>query len=158
MTSQLADGLFLATVLLTVVFLPKQQSTIRGFALAAEAESPPRQASQGRPDARPTGGSLLFAANTVVAVGGSVAMFGGLFADGQLAVGAGVPAVLALACTGWIASALFGSSLSSSLPPERPAAIPLRGELSVVVADLSDGFHRIRTTPAALQSPSQMQK
>jgi MFS family permease len=32
--SQIADGLFLAAVLLTVVFLPEQQSTVRGFALA----------------------------------------------------------------------------------------------------------------------------
>ena len=34
MTSQIADGLFLAAVLLTVVFLPEQQNTVRGFALA----------------------------------------------------------------------------------------------------------------------------
>jgi len=231
MTSQLGDGLFLASVLLTVVFLPEQQSTVRGFALATTlfllpfsllgpfagvfvdrwrrrrilvavplvragasllilpgaaalvlvyigtlvtfsaarlyqatstavmprvlgaagpAEPTPRQAIGARPDARPTGGSRLFAANTVVAIGGSAALFGGLFAGGQLAVGAGVPAVLALACAGWSASALLGASLSSSLPPERPAAMPLGGALSVVIAELGDGFHRIRTTPAAL--------
>jgi len=231
MTSQLADGLFLAAVLLTVVFLPEQQSTVRGFALATtlfllpfsllgpfagvfvdrwrrrrilvavplvragasllilpgtaaivlvyvgtivtfsaarlyqatstavmprvlgaadQAEPTPRQRQGRRPDTRSTGDPLLFAANTVVAVGGSAALFGGLFAGGRLAVGAGVPAVLALACAAWSASALLGSSLSSSLPPERPARIPLGGELTAVTAELGDGFHRIRTTPAAL--------
>ena len=230
-TSQLADGLFLAAVLLAVVFLPEQQSTVRGFALAttlfllpfsllgpfagvfvdrwrrrrilvavplvragasllilpgtaaivlvyvgtllafsaarlyqatstavmprvlgaADPAGPTaRQAPRGRPDTRSTGGSLLFDANTVAAIGGSAALFGGLFVGGHLAVGAGVPAVIVLACAAWSASALLGSSLSSSLPPEGPAPIPLGGELTAVTAELSDGFHRIRTTPAAL--------
>jgi MFS family permease len=230
-TSQLADGLFLAAVLLTVVFLPEQQSTVRGFALAttlfllpfsllgpfagvfvdrwrrrrilvavplvragasllilpgtaaivlvyvgtllafsaarlyqatstavmprvlgaADPAGPmARQAPRRRPDTRSTGGSLLFDANTVAAIGGSAALFGGLFAGGHLAVGAGVPAVIVLACAAWSASALLGSSLSSSLPPEGPAPIPLGGELTAVTAELGDGFHRIRTTPAAL--------
>jgi MFS family permease len=231
MTSQIADGLFLAAVLLTVVFLPEQQSTVRGFALATtlfllpfsllgpfagvfvdrwrrrrvlvavpvvragasllilpgaaalvlvyigtlvtfsaarlyqatstaviprvlgtagEAEPIPRQASPERPEPRAAGGSRLFAANTVAAIVGSAALFGGMFAGGQLAVRAGVPAVLALACATWSASALLGRSLSSSLPPENPAPTALGGELTAVSAELGDGFHRIRTTPAAL--------
>ena len=231
MTSQLADGLFLAAVLLTVVFLPEQQSTLRGFALATtlfllpfsllgpfagvfvdrwrrrrilvavpliragasllvlpgtaalvlvyvgtlvtfsaarlyqatstaviprvldtagEAEPKPRQASPERLETQAAAGSLLFAANTVAAIVGSAALFGGMFAGGQLAVRAGVPAVLALACATWSASALLGRSLSSSLPPEKPAPSPLGGELTAVSAELGDGFHRIRTTPAAL--------
>ena len=231
MTSQIADGLFLAAVLLTVVFLPEQQSTVRGFALATtlfllpfsllgpfagvfvdrwrrrrilvavpvvragasllilpgaaalalvyigtlvtfsaarlyqatstaviprvlgtagEAEPLPRQASPERPGPRAAGGSRLFAANTVAAIVGSAALFGGMFAGGQLAVRAGVPAVLALACATWSASALLGRSLSSSLPPENPAPTALGGELTAVSAELGDGFRRIRTTPAAL--------
>jgi MFS family permease len=58
--------------------------------------------------------------------------------------------VLALACATWSASALLGRSLSSSLPPENPAPTALGGELTAVSAELGDGFHRIRTTPAAL--------
>jgi len=231
MTSQIADGLFLAAVLLTVVFLPEQQSTVRGFALATtlfllpfsllgpfagvfvdrwrrrrilvtvplvragasllvlpgaaalvlvyvgtlvtfsaarlyqatstaviprvlgtagEAEPTTRQASPERPKTRPNGGSLLFAANTIAAIVGSAALFGGMFAGGQLAVRAGVPAVLALACAAWCASALLGSSISSSLPPERGSAIRLGGELTAVIAELDDGLSRIRRTPAAL--------
>ena len=230
-TSQIADGLFLSAVLLTVVFLPEQQSTVRGFALATalfllpfsllgpfagvfidrwrrrrilvsvplvragasllilpgaaalalvyvgtlvtfsaarlyqatstaviprvlgtagEAEPIPPQASPARPEPRAGGGSLLFAANTVAAIVGSAALFGGMFAGGQLAVRAGVPAVIALACAAWSASALLGASLSSSLPPEGPAPIPLGGKLTALSVELSDGFHRIRTTPAAL--------
>ena len=231
MTSQIADGLFLAAVLLTVVFLPEQQSTVRGFALATtlfllpfcllgpfagvfvdrwrrrrilvsvplvragasllilpgaaalvlvyvgtlvtfsaarlyqatstaviprvlgaagEAEPGQRDAAAERPKARLSGGSLLFSANTVAAIVGSAALFGGMFAGGQLAVRAGVPAVIALACAAWSASALLGASLSSSLPPEEAPPIPLGGELTAVTAELSDGLHRIRTTPAAI--------
>ncbi len=229
--SQLADGLFLSAVLLTVVFLPEQQSTVRGFALAttlfllpfsllapfagvfvdrwrrrrilvavplvrasasllvlpgaaalalvyggtlvtfsaarlyqatstaviprvlgtAEEVAPGlRDASPAHPQPQASGGSLLFSANTVAAIVGSAALFAGMVAGGQLAVRAGVPAVIALACAAWTASALLGASLSSSLPPEGPAPVPLGGRLTAVTAELSDGFHRIRTTPAAL--------
>lgn len=229
--SQIADGLFLSAVLLTVVFLPEQQSTVRGFALAttlfllpfsllgpfagvfvdrwrrrrilvavplvrasasllvlpgaaalalvyvgtlvtfsaarlyqatstaviprvlgtAEEVAPGlRDASPAHPKPQASGGSLLFSANTVAAIVGSAALFAGMFAGGQLAVGASVPAVIALACAAWTASALLGASLSSSLPPEGPAPVPLGGRLTAVTAELSDGFHRIRTTPAAL--------
>jgi predicted MFS family arabinose efflux permease len=96
-----------------------------------------------------TGGSPLFLANTIAAVAGTVALFGGMFAGGQLAVAAGVPAVLAVACVAWLASSLLGASLSSSLTPERPAA-RLVGELAAVLAELRAGLHRIRTTPEAL--------
>ena len=231
MTSQIADGLFLSAVLLTVVFLPEQQSTVRGFALATtlfllpftllgpfagvfvdrwrrrrilvvvplvragasllvlpgaaalafvyvgtlvtfsaarlyqatstaviprvlgaseEVASGPREASPARPEPRASGGSLLFSANTVAAIVGSAALFGGMFAGGQLAVRTGVPAVIALACAAWSASALLSACLSTSLPPEGPAPVPLRGRLTAVTAELSDGLHRIRTTPAAL--------
>ena len=209
--SQIADGLFFSAVLLTVVFLPEQQSTVRGFALAttlfllpfsllgpfagvfvdrwrrrrilvtvplvragasllilpgAAALAPVYigtlvtfsaarlyQATSTAVIPRvlgTAGGSLLFAANTVAAIVGSAALFGGMFAGGQLAVRSGVPAVLALACAAWCASALLGSSLSSSLPPEKGPAARLGGELTAVIAELGDGLHRIRTTPAAL--------
>jgi len=210
-TSQIADGLFFSAVLLTVVFLPEQQSTVRGFALATTLFLLPfsllgpfagvfvdrwrrrrilvtvplvrvgasllilpgaaalvpvyigtlvtfsaarlYQATSTAVIPRvlgTAGGSLLFAANTVAAIVGSAALFGGMFAGGQLAVRAGVPAVLALACAAWCASALLGSSLSSSLPPEKGPAARLGGELTAVIAELGDGLHRIRTTPAAL--------
>ena len=209
--SQIADGLFFSAVLLTVVFLPEQQSTVRGFALATTLFLLPfsllgpfagvfvdrwrrRRILVTVPLVRAgasllilpgaaalvpvyigtlvtfsaarlyqatstaviprvlgtAGGSLLFAANTVAAIVGSAALFGGMFAGGQLAVRAGVPAVLALACAAWCASALLGSSLSSSLPPEKGPAARLGGELTAVIAELGDGLHRIRTTPAAL--------
>ena len=210
-TSQIADGLFFSAVLLTVVFLPEQQGTVRGFALATTLFLLPfsllgpfagvfvdrwrrRRILVTVPLVRAgasllilpgaaalvpvyigtlvtfsaarlyqatstaviprvlgtAGGSLLFAANTVAAIVGSAALFGGMFAGGQLAVRAGVPAVLALACAAWCASALLGSSLSSSLPPEKGPDVRLGGELTAVIAELEDGLHRIRTTPAAL--------
>jgi len=209
--SQIADGLFFSAVLLTVVFLPEQQSTVRGFALATTLFLLPfsllgpfagvfvdrwrrrrilvtvplvrvgasllilpgaaalvpvyigtlvtfsaarlYQATSTAVIPRvlgTAGGSLLFAANTVAAIVGSAALFGGMFAGGQLAVRSGVPGVLALACAAWCASALLGSSLSSSLPPEKGPAARLGGELTAVIAELGDGLHRIRTTPAAL--------
>ena len=122
----------------------------RVLGTAEEVAPRPREASPARPQPRASGGSLLFSANTVAAIVGSAALFGGMFAGGQLAVRTSVPAVIALACAAWSASALLGASLSSSLPPEGPAPVPLGGRLTAVTAELSDGFHRIRTTPAAL--------
>jgi MFS family permease len=103
----------------------------------------------GRPGRRPPGGALLFTANTIASVVGTVALFGGMAAGGYLAAATGAWAVVALSGVLWMAASAIGALLSSALPPKR-AAGALRGELAAVVADLADGFRRIGRTPAAL--------
>jgi MFS family permease len=93
--------------------------------------------------------ALLFTANTLTSVTGTVALFGGMTAGGFIATAAGTWAVIALSVTMWAATAAVSARLSSALPPEKSARA-LRGELAVVFVDLADGFRRIGRTPAAL--------
>lgn len=92
---------------------------------------------------------LLFTANTVASVVGTVALFGGIAAGGFVAAAAGTWAVIALSGALWVVTSVVSSRLSSALPPQK-AAGELRGELAAVMADLADGFRRIARTPAAL--------
>ena len=92
---------------------------------------------------------LLFTANTIASVVGTVALFGGIAAGGFVAAAAGTWAVVALSGALWVATSAVSARLSSALPPQK-AAGALRGELAAVMADLADGFRRIGRTPAAL--------
>ncbi len=92
---------------------------------------------------------LLFTANTIASVVGTVALFGGIAAGGFVAAAAGTWAVIALSGALWVVTSVVSSRLSSALPPQK-AAGELRGELAAVMADLADGFRRIGRTPAAL--------
>ena len=92
---------------------------------------------------------LLFTANTIASVVGTVALFGGIAAGGFVAAAAGTWAVIALSGALWVVTSVVSSRLSSALPPQK-AAGELRGELAAVMADLVDGFRRIGRTPAAL--------
>lgn len=94
--------------------------------------------------------ALLFNANMVAAVVGSVALFGGVLAGGLAAGAAGTPAVLVLTSVAWAASALVSARFSDPLPPEGPPAAALRSQLVTTVAELGAGFRRIGRTPAAL--------
>ena len=93
--------------------------------------------------------TLLFTANTIASVVGTVALFGGIAAGGFVAAAAGTWAVIALSGALWVVTSVVSSRLSSALPPQK-AAGELRGELAAVMADLVDGFRRISRTPAAL--------
>ena len=100
------------------------------------------------PEQRPRD-TLLFTANTIASVVGTVALFGGIAAGGFVAAAAGTWAVIALSGALWVVTSVVSSRLSSALPPQK-AAGELRGELAAVMADLADGFRRIGRTPAAL--------
>ena len=96
-----------------------------------------------------SGETLLFTANMVASIVGTVALFGGMAAGGFVAAAAGTWAVVVLAGLLWAATSAVSALLSSPLTPEKPPAA-LHGELAAVVADLADGFRRIARTPAAL--------
>jgi hypothetical protein len=112
----------------------------------------PRRAPEHSDDRRPhtPSDALLFTANMVTAVTGTIALFGGMVAGGLLAAAAGTAAVIALTVIAWAAAAALSMRLSGALPPERPAAGALHGQLVATIADLADGFRRIGRTPAAL--------
>jgi MFS family permease len=93
--------------------------------------------------------SLLFTANTLTSITGTVALFGGMTVGGLIASAAGTGAVIALTGVMWAAPAAVSARLSSALSPEMEAGA-LRGDLAAVMADLADGFRRIGRTPAAL--------
>ncbi len=93
--------------------------------------------------------ALLFSANTIASVVGTVALFGGIAVGGFVAAAAGTWAVIALSGVLWAATSVISARLSGALPPKKAAAA-LRGELGEVMADLVDGFRRIGRTPAAL--------
>ena len=93
---------------------------------------------------------LLFDANALAAIGGSVALFIGLFVGSRLTVVIGVPLTVAAACLAWSTAAFIGSRLSDSYAPQRPVGVPLRHDLAVVLAELLDGLRRIRAAPTAL--------
>lgn len=95
-------------------------------------------------------GPLLFAANTVTAIVGTVALFGSVLAGGLLTVSIGASALLVAVAVMWIAATLLASTLSSDLSPERRDHAPLRDALRAAATDLGDGFRRIGRTPAAL--------
>jgi MFS family permease len=219
LTSQIAEGAFLAAVFNTVVFLPESQSTVWGFALATAltllpfsllepfagvfVDRWPRRpilvilslvravaaplslpglgaavyagtlfvfsanrlfqatasaviprvleaAVEDSPESEQApSDTLLFTANTIASIAGTVALFGGMTAGGVVAAAAGTWAVIALSMALWVATSAVGALLSSALPPQK-AAGALRGELAAVIADLADGFRRIGRTPAAL--------
>ena len=93
--------------------------------------------------------ALLFSANTIASVVGTVALFGGIAVGGFVAAAAGTWAVIALSGVLWATTSVISARLTSALPPQKAAAA-LRGELAEVMADLVDGFRRIGRTPAAL--------
>ena len=93
--------------------------------------------------------TLLFTANTIASITGTVALFGGMAAGGLIATAAGTWAVNALSGVMWVATSAVSARLSSALSPEKGAGA-LRGDLAAVIADLADGFRRIGRTPAAL--------
>jgi MFS family permease len=93
--------------------------------------------------------TLLFTANTIASIVGTVALFGGIAAGGYVAAAAGTWAVITLSGALWVATSALAGRLSSALPPMKAGAA-LRGELAAVMADLGDGFRRIVGTPAAL--------
>ncbi|MEI6451756.1 MAG: MFS transporter, partial [Actinomycetes bacterium] len=93
--------------------------------------------------------TLLFTANTIASITGTVALFGGMAAGGLIATAAGTWAVIALSGVMWVATSAVSARLSSALSPEKGAGA-LRGDLAAVIADLADGFRRIGRTPAAL--------
>lgn len=115
---------------------------------AAEGQAP-HQSADRRPERRPPNDSLLFSANLISAVAGTVATFGGVFAGGLLAAEVGAPATIALAVVTWAAASALGARLSSALLPEKPAGVALHRHLSATLADTGDGFRRIGRTPAA---------
>ncbi len=96
------------------------------------------------------GHGLLFTANMVAAVVGTIALFGGMLAGGLVAGAAGTGAVLVFTGLVWAAAALLAARLSGPLPPERPRVCSLAGQVLETVSDLGDGFRRIGRTPAAL--------
>jgi MFS family permease len=98
---------------------------------------------------QPPTDTLLFTANTIASIVGTVALFGGMAVGGVVAAAIGTWAVIALSMALWAASSAVSARLSGALPPQK-AAGALRGELAAVVADLADGFRRIGRTPAAL--------
>ena len=95
------------------------------------------------------GDTLLFTANTIASIVGTVALFGGISAGGFVATAAGTWAVVALSGVLWAATSLASARLSSALPPQKATGV-LRSELAAVMVDLADGFRRIARTPAAL--------
>jgi MFS family permease len=94
--------------------------------------------------------ALLFTANMITAVAGTVALFGGILAGGLVAGAGGATAVIVFTGVVWVAAAVLAARLSGPLPPERTPAGSLRGQLLTTVLDLGDGFRRIGRTPAAL--------
>jgi MFS family permease len=230
MMSQVADGIFQATLLMTVVFLPERQGTVPAFALAtalfllpfsflgpfagvfvdrwrrrrilvatpliraavslvtlpgiaaalvylgalavfsvnrfflatASAVLPRvlgmREVRDGDPPDAPEADGvdppsehvLLFDANAIAAIGGSVALFAGLFVGSRLSAVVGVPLTLGAACLAWSTAAFIGSRLSDSYAPQWPVAAPLRKDLAAVLAELLDGLRRIRDAPTAI--------
>jgi len=110
--------------------------------LVAAAEDAPEAA-------RAPGDAMLFAANTISSIVGTVALFGGMAAGGLLASAAGTAAAVALALVLWLVTSAISAHLSGALPPGEVAGA-LRSELATVIADLADGFRRIGRTPAAL--------
>jgi MFS family permease len=95
--------------------------------------------------------TLLFAANTIASIVGTVALFGGVAAGGVVATATGTWAVIAVSGALWAVTSIVSARLSSPLPPEKAAGL-LHSELAAVLADLADGFRRIARTPAALAS------
>ncbi len=216
LASQVAEGVFLAAVFDTVVFLPESQSTLRGFALATVltllpfslvepfvgvfvdrwARRPilvalplvraafallllpavgvaaltyagtlvvfsanrlfqatatavvPRVVSA--EDEETPADARLFAANVVVSVAGTVALFGGIFAGGLVASASGTAVTVFLASVAWLAASALSARLSDSLPPRQIHHEGVGRQLSAAAADLVDGFRRIVHTPAAL--------
>ncbi len=126
-----ANRLFQAT---TTAVIPR---------VVGAAEDPAPQPGQAPDD------TLLFTANTIASIVGTVALFGGISAGGFVATAAGTWAVIALSGVLWAATSVVSARLSSALPPQKAAGV-LRGELAAVMADLADGFRRIGRTPAAL--------
>jgi MFS family permease len=93
---------------------------------------------------------LLFTANMVAAVVGTVALFGGVLAGGLVAGFGGAGAVIVFTGVVWAATSLLAARLSSPLPPERPRVASMAGQVLETITDLGDGFRRIGRTPAAL--------
>ena len=123
---------------------------VLGAADEPEPERAPLDGDESGPQPRPSDDSLLFSANLIAAVAGTVALFGGLLAGGVLAGESGTPVAIALTWVAWAASSVLSARLSSALPPRKPATGALRGRLAAVAGDLADGFRRIAGTPAAL--------
>ena len=123
---------------------------VLGAADEPEPEPAPLDGDESGPQPRPSDDSLLFSANLIAAVAGTVALFGGLLAGGVLAGESGTPVAIALTWVAWAASSVLSARLSSALPPRKPATGALRGRLAAVAGDLADGFRRIAGTPAAL--------
>lgn len=107
------------------------------------------EAAGARPMPRPDD-ALLFTANMITAVAGTVTLFGGMFVGGLVMAALGTTATIALAGATWVAAAILASRLSSALPPRRPVTGALTSQLYETVLDLGDGFRRIVRTPGAL--------
>jgi MFS family permease len=115
---------------------------------APEPDAPSQVGAGGRP--RPSDDALLFSANMITAVVGTVALFGGVLVGGLLSGAGGTPAVVAFSGVTWVAAAVFSAKLSNPLPPKNPPATAFGSQLVATIADLGDGFRRIGRTPAAL--------
>ena len=111
----------------------------------------PTGGAAGRRSARPpTANGLLFTANMVAAVVGTIALFGGVLAGGLVAGAGGTGAVVIFCGAVWAGAAVVATRLSTPLLPERPRVESLSGQLLETLTDLGDGFRRIGRTPAAL--------
>lgn len=117
----------------------------------------PRVVPSGMAPGRGEGGSrtpaasgLLFTANMVAAVVGTIALFGGVLAGGLVAGAGGTGAVVVFTGAVWAAAAMLAARLSNPLLPERPRVASFAGQLLETVTDLGDGFRRIGRTPEAL--------
>ena len=93
--------------------------------------------------------ALLFTANMLASVAGTVALFGGIFAGGLVTSAVDTVATVAVASAAWVGAALLATRISDALPPGSSAA-PLRRRLAAAAVDLVDGFRRIGRTPGAL--------
>ena len=117
-----------------------------------EGDGAARGREEGRPE-KPAGhaaNGLLFTANMVAAVVGTVALFGGVLAGGLVAGAGGTGAVVVFCGAVWAATSLVAARLSTPLLPERQRVDSLTGQLLETLSDLGDGFRRIGRTPAAL--------
>jgi MFS family permease len=94
----------------------------------------------------------LLTANSLAAVGGTVALLIGVFTGGQLADAFGSPPIVVGAGAAWIATSFVAVRITNDLSPLTvpDSEIPLRHRLRQVLAEFADGATRIASTPRAV--------
>lgn len=92
----------------------------------------------------------LLVANSMAAVGGTVALLTGVFVGGWVAEVAGNPPVVAGAALMWLAASWIAAAITTPLLPHTLPTERIGAELTRVVAELADGARHLVRTPRAL--------